>query len=160
MCVYVCTTRTCTHGALSKINLIFCDMNNCILHYYYHHLHHYPSQLLSFFYRSSTPLHSNLLYCSAAGFGLLLACGVTAIASYGVAYKYPSPDFPTSVITDMLLFSFYRFSVIFVSPVYSFFPILHPLPTFLVFCFLLLLLRYYCHYYYYHYFVSSHLCKT
>ena len=44
---------------------------------------------------------------SAAGFGLLLACGVTALASYGVAYKYISPDFPTSVISDLLLLLIY-----------------------------------------------------
>ena len=85
---------------------------------------------------------------SAAGFGLLLACGVTALASYGVAYKYISPDFPTSVISDLLLLLIYCM---------CYWPSFISLLCFALLLLLsLLLLRLYCHYYYHYCYFRYH----
>lgn len=90
---------------------------------------------------------------SAAGFGLLLACGVTALASYGVAFKYISPDFPTSVISDLLLLLFYWMCY------WSSFISLLCFALLLLLLSSLLLLRLYCLYYYHYWFSHYYSCN-
>ena len=44
--------------------------------------------------------------CPSLAYGLLLACGVAALAGYGISYNYGGADFPLNV---RLIFTLGRF---------------------------------------------------